>query len=229
MSEASSPGAKHVAREVSAGYGELLLVEIPAIDLLTSLGWSFKNLYTETFGELGSEGRESESQVILTRRLRAALVALNPDLPADFAAILKRVTGSLGVGKAGFALSLEDRHLMQDQPFRHAEGWKRIWESEAAHWEDAVTAPGIAEPLFRADVDTTFALYDQVFFDPARPFRGIRVGGRFAARHLPWYRDTGLPAEEEAFYRRAAEYSYYMGDRPAMQLRALFARQDAVV
>ncbi len=69
-------------KEVSAGYGELALVEMPAIDLLTSLGWSFKNLYAETFGELGSEGRESESQVILTRRLRAALVALNPGLPA---------------------------------------------------------------------------------------------------------------------------------------------------
>ena len=63
------PGVK----EVSAGYSELALVEMPAIDLLTSLGWSFKNLYAETFGELGSEGRESESQVILTRRLRAAL------------------------------------------------------------------------------------------------------------------------------------------------------------
>jgi type I restriction enzyme, R subunit len=73
------PGVK----EVSAGYGEQALVEQPAIDLLTSLGWSFKNLYAETFGELGSEGRESESQVILTRRLRAALVALNPGLPAD--------------------------------------------------------------------------------------------------------------------------------------------------
>ncbi len=76
-------GAAHVAREVSAGYGELALVEMPAIDLLTSLGWRFKNLYAETFGELGSEGRESESQVILTRRLRAALEALNPGLPAD--------------------------------------------------------------------------------------------------------------------------------------------------
>lgn len=73
------PGVK----EVSAGYGELALVEMPAIDLLTSQGWSFKNLYAETFGELGSEGRESESQVILTRRLRAALVALNPGLPPD--------------------------------------------------------------------------------------------------------------------------------------------------
>ena len=73
------PGVK----EVSAGYGELALVEMPAIDLLTSLGWSFKNLYAETFGELGSDGRESETQVILTRRLRAALVALNPGQPAD--------------------------------------------------------------------------------------------------------------------------------------------------
>ena len=83
MSSDSRYGAKHVAREVSAGYGELALVEMPAIDLLTSLGWSFKNLYTEAFGELGSEGRESESQVILTRRLRTALEALNPGLPAD--------------------------------------------------------------------------------------------------------------------------------------------------
>lgn len=73
------PGVK----EVSAGYGELALVEMPAIVLLTSLGWSFKNLYAETFGLSGSEGRESESQVILTRRLRAALVALNPGLPGD--------------------------------------------------------------------------------------------------------------------------------------------------
>ncbi len=73
------PGVK----EVSAGYGELALVEMPAIDLLTSLGWGYKNLYAETFGELGSEGRESESQVILARRLHAALVALNPGLPGD--------------------------------------------------------------------------------------------------------------------------------------------------
>jgi type I restriction enzyme R subunit len=71
------------AKEVSAGYGELMLVEMPAIDLLASLGWSVKNLYAETFGLTGSEGRESETQVILTRRLHAALVALNPGLPAD--------------------------------------------------------------------------------------------------------------------------------------------------
>ncbi|MBK6865490.1 MAG: hypothetical protein IPG91_19235 [Ideonella sp.] len=46
--------------------------------MLASLAWSFKNLCAETFGDLGSERRESESQVILARRLHAALAALNP-------------------------------------------------------------------------------------------------------------------------------------------------------
>ncbi|HBG31810.1 MAG TPA: DEAD/DEAH box helicase, partial [Gammaproteobacteria bacterium] len=70
-------------RETSARYGELMLVEQPAIACLESLGWTHANLYTETFGEHGSEGRESEHQVVLTRRLRAALSRLNPDLPVD--------------------------------------------------------------------------------------------------------------------------------------------------
>lgn len=70
-------------KDVSATYGELVLVEQPAIGLLESLGWSHKNLYTETYGPQGTEGRESEHQVILPRRLRVALEALNPGLPAD--------------------------------------------------------------------------------------------------------------------------------------------------
>lgn len=68
---------------MSTSYGELMLVEQPAIELLETLGWTHANLYTETFGEHGTEGRESEHQVILTRRLRVALEKLNPGLPAD--------------------------------------------------------------------------------------------------------------------------------------------------
>ena len=75
-----APGVK----EVSAGYGDLALVEIPAIDRLSSLCRGYKNLYAETFGSSGSKGRGSETQVILTRRLRAALVALNPGRPPNF-------------------------------------------------------------------------------------------------------------------------------------------------
>lgn len=74
-----TPGIK----EVAASYGELLLVEQPAIDLLTKLGWSYANLFAESFGANGTEGRDSEHQVILVRRLRTALEKLNPGLEAD--------------------------------------------------------------------------------------------------------------------------------------------------
>ena len=69
--------------DLAAGYGELRLVEQPAIELLAELGWEHRNLFAESFGAQGSEGRESEHQVILTRRLLAALRRLNPGLPED--------------------------------------------------------------------------------------------------------------------------------------------------
>jgi len=75
--------SRNTVREVRAGYGEGMLVEQSAIRLLESLGWTHANLYAETFGAQCSEGRERESQVILVRRLHAALKKLNPGLPAD--------------------------------------------------------------------------------------------------------------------------------------------------
>jgi len=70
-------------RDVSGTYGELAFVEQPAIALLESLGWAHANLYTESYGDKGTEGRESEHQVVLTCRLRAALEKLNPSVPAE--------------------------------------------------------------------------------------------------------------------------------------------------
>ena len=68
-------------RDVAASYNELYLVEQPSIALLESLGWTHADLFAETFGPAGTEGRLSEHEVILERRLRAALERLNPELP----------------------------------------------------------------------------------------------------------------------------------------------------
>src|SRR5262245_59695542 len=70
-------------RDVVASYSEQLQVEVPAIELLRTLGWEYANLYTESFGEKGTEGRASEHQVVLIRRLRAMLEKLNPPRPCD--------------------------------------------------------------------------------------------------------------------------------------------------
>jgi len=58
-------------------------VEQAAIDLFRSLGWAAANVMEETFGERGTLGREHKGEVVLMRRLRAALVKLNPGLPAS--------------------------------------------------------------------------------------------------------------------------------------------------
>lgn len=70
------------AKDVTAGYGELALVELPAIDCLASLGWETANLYNETFGVDGTEGRKSSAEVILVPRLKKALERINPGYPA---------------------------------------------------------------------------------------------------------------------------------------------------
>ncbi|MFM7551093.1 MAG: type I restriction endonuclease, partial [Cyanobacteriota bacterium] len=64
-------------------YNEDQLVEQPAIALFAALGWQTLSALEETFGPGGALGRDTNSEVVLVPRLRAALVALNPDLPAD--------------------------------------------------------------------------------------------------------------------------------------------------
>ncbi len=66
-----------------SGYTEDHLVEQPAIQLLQhELGWDSWNAYDEWSAGSSSLGRESKREVVLVCRLRPALEALNPDLPA---------------------------------------------------------------------------------------------------------------------------------------------------
>lgn len=63
-------------------YGEDAAIEQPAIQLFAELGWDTANLYNEWANGSSTEGRESEKQVVLEDRLKAALKRLNPDLPS---------------------------------------------------------------------------------------------------------------------------------------------------
>ena len=64
-------------------YTEDQLVEQPAIGLFAALGWQTVSAREETFGAGGTLGRETKGEVVLADRLRAALVRLNPGLPAE--------------------------------------------------------------------------------------------------------------------------------------------------
>ena len=55
-------------------------LEVNAIRLFEALGWEAADCYRETFGPNSILGRETSEQVVLERRLRAALVKLNPGI-----------------------------------------------------------------------------------------------------------------------------------------------------
>ena len=72
-----------------SGYTEDALIEQPAIALLAELGWETVDARNEFADDTSSLGRETRGEVILTDRLRPALVRLNPD--ASSAAIRQAV------------------------------------------------------------------------------------------------------------------------------------------
>lgn len=58
--------------------------------------------------------------------------------------------------------------------------------------------------LFRAPIDTTFALYRPLSgLNRSRAAEGYRLAPPYALRHLPWYADSANPSVEELFYRQA--------------------------
>jgi hypothetical protein len=134
---------------------------------------------------------------------------LNPSLPEDFICELISLTEKHRVRKAGFALDISDWSKMRHEKFRIGAADYQIWEWEAQFWKNPVGFTSTGDEVYSAALDTTFAVYNKRFFDPADQLKGVRVGGKFACRHLPWYKDRIVPQEEEAFYRASQKFSYY--------------------
>jgi FkbM family methyltransferase len=139
---------------------------------------------------------------------------LNPKMPGDFIAQLASLTEQHAIGKAGLAIDIADRaDMRQDEFLIHDRRWK-IWEWEERFWQEPLEPLPGGDPVFRAIVDTTFAVYNKRFFDadPRNSEKAVRVAGRYTCRHLPWYTDVGLPIEEEQFYRSRTQYSFFLRD-----------------
>ncbi len=140
----------------------------------------------------------------------------NPDLPGDFLAELAGLTERFAVGKAGFALDISDRSAMREEAFEIGDSTYRIWEWEERFWQEEIGTSSGGDPVYRAPIDTTFALYNKRYFDRQSQFEAIRVGGRYTCKHLPWYKSNGMPPSEEETYRSTQKFSYYMrsADQP---------------
>jgi hypothetical protein len=136
---------------------------------------------------------------LLDRAAGEPFVYTDPDVipveecPLDatdrFADLLERHPDAV---KAGFGLVIDDLP-------RHYGPRRRVRRWEHRYWLDEIE-PGV----FRAPIDTTFALYRggtrDFAFEPA-----LRTGPPYVARHLGWYIDTAHPSEEERFYQQHVE------------------------
>ena len=80
------------------GLTEDVLVERPALDLLSGLGWGVASGFEEVLGSGGTLGRDSQSEPVLGYRLRDSLRSLNPGLPgAALDEAVERLVGDRSV------------------------------------------------------------------------------------------------------------------------------------
>lgn len=127
-------------------------------------------------------------------------IITDPDLdlsgvPGDFLEVMNK---GLDVypefSKCGLSLEIEDLPDTTEGKF--------IREREAGYWKNPLD-----DFYFKADTDTTFALYNYPLGDYSHS--AIRCNRPYTAKHLPWYYTSfdGLP-DDEKFYIKTATDSF---------------------
>lgn len=149
-------------------------------------------------------------------------LALNPSLPMDFLEQLSFVTERFRIGKAGFALDISEPQLLKEERVAVPGGFATCWEWEAQFWSNQIGSTEEGDPIYLADIDTTFAIYNKKYFDPRNHYAAIRVAGKYTAKHLPWYKSTKLPADEDLKYRLTQRYSTYQSSNVGLRTTPAF-------
>lgn len=133
-------------------------------------------------------------------------------LKSGFIDTMDAVLDDLSAIKVGLALDISQPADMIRADFSIGGQLYTIQSWEAQFWKERVpSATGLE--VYRAPVDTTFALYDRDRFkqqvDRMRPHGrfscmdtpgSYRLAGEFVAVHLPWMRDNRIPSAEWAAY-----------------------------
>jgi hypothetical protein len=175
---------------------------------------------------LGENVGPNETVRRITKEVAGAYIFTDPDLelseslPPDFLCRLFAISHRYRARKTGLALAIPAPDEVRDLRFvQKGLGEFTVQEWERQFWEEEV------EPnVYRANVDTTFFLWNPAIrIDPRRDYArvvklirprryarllpnfrqfDIRVAQPgFIARHLPWYIDDGMPDDERAFYK----------------------------
>jgi hypothetical protein len=138
-------------------------------------------------------------------------LAFNDNLPNDFLENLFSLTNEHGIGKAGFALDIQDYERFREIKLEFKGKPYDIVSWERQFWQRQIGLTKGLDPVFLADIDTTFALYNKKHFVRRKSgfYRALRVAGNFTARHLPWYSESLIGRTEEIAYAKTQKFSWY--------------------
>ena len=117
-------------------------------------------------------------------------VEIIPECPSDFMEHFVKIMDRYPLAqKVGFGICIND---LPDYFANKTE----VITHESKFWKNEV------EPeIYKAQIDTTFALYRPFCSGPAYAYHlTLRTGGHYMIRHLPWYVDSSNLNEEERFY-----------------------------
>ncbi|MBW3616973.1 MAG: glycosyltransferase [Proteobacteria bacterium] len=133
------------------------------------------------------------------------------DMPRSLIRDLMRVSRAASATKVGLALDISRPENIKRVGLPIGESVYTIPEWERQFWRRPIRFRGFE--VYKAPVDTTFALYHRARFDEhVRNFRAenvyycmdmpgsYRLAGRYTSIHLPWMLDDPIPEEELAHY-----------------------------
>lgn len=145
---------------------------------------SFRYTYSEILFRLPE--KQKELLIAITKEGRAKALTSGTFIE-KFILLLQKYPKAL---KAGFSICIDD---LPD----HYKLKEKVIEWESVFWKEEI------EPnIFKALIDTTFAVYKPYFIgEPIDPdCFCIRTGHPYSVRHLPWYMNSAKPTEEELYY-----------------------------
>jgi glycosyltransferase involved in cell wall biosynthesis len=132
------------------------------------------------------------------QQLPNIFIVTDPDLeypdeiPKTVVQDLIDLTSKHKLGKIGLALDRSQENLYVSNIIHHVRTW------EGNFWQEIIdTTPG-GDPVYKALIDTTFALYRKEFYTDWYP--APRLAGRYCCYHYGWYKDRPGPQVEHEYY-----------------------------
>jgi len=131
--------------------------------------------------------------------LTDADVVPNENLPENFPAEMLAILDKYfrATTKVGMALQIDN--IPDTFPLK----------TEVIKWEERFWMKELEPQVYRADIDTTFALYKPGYFYKYQSdfIKGIRLAGYYTSKHGGWYKDRNNLTEEELYYQKTANVS----------------------